>query len=232
MRYFIFSLFIFLFVNLKVYIAEAKNETYPTRVGVLPPKEKKLLKNKRILFVIAHKNFRDEEYKIPKDIFERLGAQIIVASSDTTFAKGMLGFKAKPDTLLKLVNAEDFNAILFIGGSGSVEYWDSKVAHNLVDRAFANNKVIGAICIAPVILANAGILKGKRATVWEDSDTTKLIFKNKGIKYTGLPVVTAGKIVTANGTEAAKSFAEEIVRLLLKENENNSSESKGGELRD
>lgn len=191
----------------------------------------KPLEGKWILFVIAHQDFRDEEYQVPRDIFDRLGAEIVVASSDTTLAKGALELEVKPDALLGQVDAKDFDALIFVGGPGAVEYFEDKTAHALADTALKYEKVIGAICIAPIILAKAGILEGREATVWGSKDT-KSIFKAEGAIYTALPVVTSDKIVTANGPAVAKEFAEEIVILLLKKDENSASESEGSELQD
>lgn len=176
------------------------------------------LKNKTILLIIAHENFRDEEYEVPRGIFEKLGAKVIVASSDTTIAKGMIELTVKPDTLISQVDPVDFDAIIFVGGSGAKEYFDNETVHRIAKLAYEKGKVLGAICIAPVILAKAGILKDKKATVWKDGETLKN-FKKYGVEYTGLPVVMSGKIVTANGPRAAKPFAEEIVNILLKKDE-------------
>ncbi|MDI6839281.1 MAG: DJ-1/PfpI family protein [bacterium] len=218
-----FILFVFLLADLKVYTV--------TKTINSPLTTKETLKGKNILMVIAHNNFRDDEYQIPREFFEDLGAKLVVASSDTTPAIGMFKLKVKPDILLTQVTIADFDALVFVGGSGITEYWDSKEVHTLVDIAFKSNKVVGAICIAPIILARAGILKGKKATVWESVET-KRIFNEEGVKYTRLPVVTSGNIVTANGPQAAKLFTESIVNLLIKGNEGCSSKSKEGKLRD
>jgi protease I len=72
-------------------------------------------------------------------------------------------------------------------------------------------KIVGAICIAPVTLANAGILTGKKATVFE-SETKKL--KDKGANCTRKNVERDGKTITANGPKAAKEFGETIAKAL------------------
>lgn len=184
----------------------------------------KTLKDKNILMIIAHENFRDEEYEIPKGIFERLGAKVIVASSDTTIAKGMIELTVKPDTLISQIDPIDFDAIIFVGGIGAEEYFDNETAHMIADSAYKAGKILGAICIAPMILAKAGVLRDKKATVWKSNETVEN-FKKYNVQYTNLPVVRSGKIVTANGPRAAKHFAEEIV-ILLKKDEGSPSKSK------
>lgn len=172
------------------------------------------LKEKKILMVIAPKGFRDEEYRIPKEIFEKAGAEVTVASTSTEKATGMLGMVVDPDTLLEKVKATDYDALVLIGGVGAKHYWEDPIAHRLVREIYAGEKVLGAICAAPVILANAGVLEGRRATVFS-AGVSRL--KTKGAIYTGEDVTVAGKIVTGNGPRAAANFAQEIVNLLVSE---------------
>lgn len=168
----------------------------------------------KILMVIAQNNFRDEEYFVPKQIFTEKGYKVITASSSLKEAKGMLGGKAKPDILLQDVkDVSIYNAVVFVGGMGSTEYWDSKIAHNIVNEAVKNNKVLGAICLAPGTLAKAGVLKNKRATVFESANN---VLKANGAILVNSDVVTDGKIVTANGPAAAEKFARSILELLEK----------------
>ena len=170
------------------------------------------LSEKKILMIIASNNFRDEEYQKPRRIFEEAGAKITVASSALNTAKGMLGLAVKPDTLVTAVNAADFDAVIFVGGPGSTEYWNHPKAHQLAKDAFAAGKVIGAICLAPVTLANAGILKGKKATVF---NTAAGQLKAKGVQYTGAAVEIADKIVTADGPASAEKFGHTVAKLLV-----------------
>lgn len=170
------------------------------------------LSGKKVLFIIASKNYRDEEYQKPRRIFEEAGAHITVASSTLNPAKGMLGLTVKPDILVTAVKGTDFDAVIFVGGSGSIEYWNHPKAHRLIKDAFVAGKVIGAICLAPITLANAGILKGKKATVF---NTAAGQLKAKGVQYTGAAVEIAGKIVTADGPASAEKFGYTVARLIV-----------------
>lgn len=171
------------------------------------------LQGKKILMIIASNNFRDEEYRNPREIFEKDGAKVIVASSRKREITGMLGMKVTPDILLNEVNIDDYDAVIFVGGTGSSEYWDNKEAHNIARSAYEKGKVIGAICIAPITLTRAGLLQGKRATVFS-SEIENL--KNGGAVYTDESVSVDGTIVTGNGPTAAKEFGEKIAELLKK----------------
>jgi len=171
---------------------------------------------KKILLIIAHKNYRDEEYENTRKSLENAGVSVSVASTSLEDAEGMKGGKAKIDFLLRDVSDEDFGGIAFIGGSGSKTYVGHAVASNLAREFLSKGKVVGAICYAPAILAKAGILKGKKATGWKTDDNNevpKLITEEEGI-YSDESVVADGKIVTAFNHLSAEDFGKELAKLL------------------
>ena len=161
--------------------------------------------------VVAAQGFRDEELFEPKEILERAGLEVKVASTNLSEAKGSQGAQIKPDILVQDINWKDFAAIVFIGGKGSIQYWDDPLAHRLIQEAYAGQRLVAAICIAPVTLARAGILKGKKATVWATEGEQ---LKDKGADYTARQVEKDGNIITANGPSAARQFGEEILKAL------------------
>ena len=165
----------------------------------------------KALFVIPAKNFRDEEYKYPRQILEQGGVKVTVASTTLKPVKGMLGMVVKPDIPLSKAQADPYVAIVFIGGSGAKQYWDDPVAHRLARQAVAQGKVLGANCIAPVTLAKAGVLKGKRATVWGG---VKGMIIRYGAKYVGPGVVRDGKIITASDPAQAKPFGIALMKAI------------------
>jgi protease I len=169
-------------------------------------------KTKKAVMIIAQEGFRDEELSEPSEILKRNGIEVKVASTSLAPAEGMMGAKVKPDILISNINAADFDAVVFIGGVGASQYWDDPIAHNLAKSAFNKNKIVAAICLAPVTLAKAGILKGKRATVWS---TEKLQLRSFGANYTGLYLERDGNIITASGPTAASEFGNELVKALL-----------------
>ena len=171
------------------------------------------LQGKKVLMVIASQKFRDEEYQKPRALLEAAGAAVTVASSSLNVAEGMLGLKVKPDILLADAKVEDYDAVVFIGGMGAMEYWDNPVAHALAKNAYQAGKPTSAICLAPMTLANAGLLKGRRATIWPDAVGD---FKTKGVVYTGKAVEQDGQLITGSGPEAAEEFGKALVGALQK----------------
>lgn len=168
--------------------------------------------DKRVVMIIAHRNFRDEELLETKKVLEDAECNVSVASTDTIPARGMFGAFVKPDMTLDRVVVDNYNAVVFVGGSGAEVYFNNPTAHLLAREAYEKKKILGAICIAPCILANAGVLKGKNVTAWNGK--YRLLLEKKGAKYTGKNVEIDGKIVTANGPDSAEEFGKAIVKVL------------------
>ena len=173
--------------------------------------EKPLQIDKSVLMVIAPKNFRDEEFKEPYDLFINSGIKVIVASIDTVPAKGMLGMTVKPDILIDKVRPDSFDALVIVGGTGCKILWDNTTLHKIVQNFNDTKKTIAAICIAPVVLARAGILKDIKTTVYS---TAKEHIEKCGAVYTGADVEISGNIITSSNPKAAKDFATTILNIL------------------
>ncbi|HHT48291.1 MAG TPA: DJ-1/PfpI family protein [Firmicutes bacterium] len=166
---------------------------------------------KRAVLVIAETNFRDEEYLAPKEVLSQAGVEVATASTKLEEAVGKLGHKVRPDLLVSQIKVEDYDALVFVGGGGAAQYFADETAHVLARSFIKADKVVAAICIAPVILARAGLLRGKRATVFPDGEPELIA---AGAIYTAQRVVKDGRIITGNGPEAAEAFGREIVNAL------------------
>lgn len=164
----------------------------------------------KILMVIAKVNFQEIEYNTPKTYFEKKGHQVKTAGTVEN-PIGHVGNKVKADLLLKDVKESDFDSIVFVGGGGSLFYFNHKPALKLAKDFYNKGKLTCAICAAPVILANAEILKNKKATCYSSQ---KEHLTRKQAIYTGNPVEKDGNIITGNGPLAAQSFAEKIHEAL------------------
>ncbi len=152
--------------------------------------------NKKVLFVVAQEGFQEWEYGTPRKILESAGVKVEVASLDSGAAIGAEGLLARVEHRAMNINVKDFDAVIFIGGGGMVPLVKEKDFTNLAKEFFDAGKIVAAICIAPCILANAGILKDKKATV---CDGAEKILKNAGADYTGADVETDGKILLSPG---------------------------------
>ena len=177
---------------------------------------KREIKDKKVAMIIAFKDFRDEEYFIPKQVLKTGGSKITTVSSELGKAIGIYGGEVNVDATLDKLKVDDFEAIIFIGGSGALKYVEDETCWKIAKETVLKNRVLGAICIGPAILARAGVLSGKKATVWSsplDKSAVKIL-KEEGTIYEDNQVVEDGNIVTANGPQVARKFGETIAKLL------------------
>ena len=194
----------------------------------------KVLQGKKVVMIIAFRDFRDAEYFVPKEILEEAGAKVKTASTKKGVAIGADGGDTEVDLLVSEINLAEFNdlqnksfhdsiqsissfnAVVFIGGPGCLESLDNEDSYKAAKDTVSQNKVLAAICISPVILAKAGALEGKKATVWSsplDREPIETLEEN-GATYEDKPVVVDGKIITGNGPDVAEEFGKKILDVL------------------
>jgi protease I len=172
------------------------------------------LGNTEIVLVAAPANFRDEELFVPEDVFSDAGAFVLTASTTKRRIHGKLGGETEPDIHIEDINVNTLDALVIAGGPGAREYlWDNEALLRKVREANDKGKVIGAICISGAIPALAGIMKGKKGTVYPDPEAVDVL-KKSGETYVDEGVVVDGNVVTAAGPKYAKEFAEAILELL------------------
>ena len=169
--------------------------------------------------VIAFRDFRDEEYLVPKQVLEENNIGVDTASTQMGVARGKLGHFTGVDLTLDDLQVEKYDAVIFVGGPGTPTVRASPLSGGIAMQFARAGKVVAAICWAPTILAKAGVLRGKRATVWVGNDpeygtTTDKVLGQFGAVYSKEDVTIDGKIVTADGPESARKFGETIAKLL------------------
>jgi len=166
---------------------------------------------KKVLMVIAPETFRDEEYAHPKEVLESRGARVVTASTRPGTCVGKLGMTAEAEISVAEADALDYDAVVFVGGTGSKVFFDDPYAQALARAARVNKRVLAAICVAPSILARAGLLRGWPATAFESQ---KEDLEAHGAIWTGEPLTVQGHVITANGPEAARDFGVAIADAL------------------
>ena len=174
----------------------------------------------RVLFIVAFEGFQDFEYSIPLNILKENGIKVDTVSNKKGVAiGGYTKSEIKIKKTITEINLDDYSAIIFIGGKGALDNLDNQESYKLIQSAYQKDKIIAAICIAPIILSNAGILEKKMATVWRGKflniePSTGEYLKEKGAIYKDQSVVIDGNIITANGPKSAEEFGKAILHSL------------------
>ena len=168
----------------------------------------------KILIAVAPEKFRDEELAEPIAAFRKAGIEFEIASTRRGPCTGVLGAKTTATLSFDDIDPKRYDGLVIVGGAGSQTHlWDDEMLIPIVKMFHQSGKVVAAICLATVVLAHAGILKGKKATYFESPASFREM-KIGGAEITNAPVVKDGRIITANGPSASHAFADAIVQTL------------------
>ena len=172
------------------------------------------LDGKQIVIIVGQKNYNDEEFNYLYETLEKEGADVSIASNTLEKALGRLEGYVAPDCKIEDITPGEFDAVILIGGYGArVFLWDDPKTHELLRRQASSGKLVAAISTAPVALANAGILKDKKATVYPDY-VSILALEEHGAKHVYENVIAEGNIITASDSRFVEKFAEAIIAKL------------------
>jgi protease I len=168
------------------------------------------LDGKKVLMVIPHTQFRDEEFFEPKKILEDEGAKVVVASTTVRACRGVKGGSAQADIAIAEAKADDYAGIVLCGGTSVPEFfWNDKKLQELVAAMATAGKVVAAICLSTVVLAKAKLLAGREATVyWLPQAIEEL--KTAGAKYVPETLLIHNNIILAEGPPDAQRFGQAI----------------------
>jgi len=164
---------------------------------------------KRVLVPLAE-GFEELEAVTIIDVLRRAGIEVVVASLAGNPVTGSHGIRLTADTPLGALAEQDFDMIALPGGMPGAEHLrkDPRIAE-IVQRLHAKGRPVAAICAAPMVLAAAGVLEGRRATSYpgflEDSGQATVV---------GDAVVVDGGVITSRGPGTALDFALTLVEVL------------------
>ena len=168
---------------------------------------------KKALIVIAPQGYQDVELDGTLRGLRSAGFESVIASTEAGPCTGKFGGVQEAVLGMRDVAVADYDRFAFIGGPGAAVLAEHPDALALARGIAATGKVWGAICIAPTILAAAGLLKGKKATVWDAGGEQIRFLEKHGAVYTGEAVTVDGTLVTANGPKAAEEFGKTLAFL-------------------
>jgi 4-methyl-5(b-hydroxyethyl)-thiazole monophosphate biosynthesis len=162
-----------------------------------------------VLTLLAE-GFEEIETFTPVDLLRRAGVEVTIASlADNRHATGRSGITAHADAALSSLGADSLFDLLFLPGGPGVKHLraDARVRAT-VDRHAAASRWLAAICAAPTVLHDAGLLAGKRYTAHPSvaGEIPQILAEER--------VVVDGKIVTSRGAGTSLEFGLHLVSLL------------------
>ena len=155
--------------------------------------------------VICSDGVEEMELIVPIDIFRRAGiVSEIISAEATPSVTSAHNVVIVADGMLADVNVDDFGVLVVPGGPSSFKKQPLRV--ELVRQFYKKNKLICAICAAPIILHEAGVLDGKKFCCHP------CVYDSLKAANRDARVVVDENLITAKGPGVAAEFALEIVR--------------------
>jgi deglycase len=168
------------------------------------------LDGKKVLMVIPHTQFRDEEFFEPKKILEDEGAKVVVASTSVRTCRGMKGGTVQSDLAIADAKADEYAGLILCGGSSVPDvFWNDKKLQELAVAMATAGKVIAAICLSTVVLAKAKLLADREATVYFLPEALEEL-KAAGAKYVPETLLIHNNIILAEGPPDSQRFGQAI----------------------
>ncbi len=161
---------------------------------------------KRVLVPLAE-GFEELEAVTIIDVLRRAGIEVVVASLAGNPVTGAHGIRVTADTPLAALAEQEFDMIALPGGMPGAEHLkkDARVAE-IIRRLHEKGRPVAAICAAPMVLAAAGVLDGRRATSYpgflRDAERSTIV---------GDAVVVDRGVITSRGPGTALDFALTLV---------------------
>jgi len=172
-----------------------------------------MLAGKRIA-ILAEENFEDSELTEPLRAMKDAGARVLIVGSGSKKSyKGKRGSaEVTVDTTADKVEASQFDAIIIPGGYAPDKMRLHQPMVDLVRKAYAEGKIIAAVCHGPQLLISADIVKGRRVTSWP---SVAVDLKNAGAIWVDEPTVRDGNIITARKPADLPKFNKAIIEALV-----------------
>ena len=170
----------------------------------------------KALFLLAD-GFEELEFVAPFDILKRGGLTVIVASiSDKLQVTSVRNLVVTADTLLSHVSPDSMDILILPGGGpGTQNLRKSSAVLNILKQHAALQKSIAAICAAPLVLGDAGLLHGKKVTSFPSTQNELAKF---GALVTQDRVVQDGLIFTSRGAGSAAEFGFALLAFFTSQN--------------
>ena len=164
-----------------------------------------------MVYVLLGTGFEETEAIAPIDLLRRANVPVLTVGLNGKNITGGHGITVKTDITVQEMDLTQLDMIVLPGGLGGVRsILACKEALDAVTFANENDKLIGAICAAPTILAKLGITDGKKATCYPGCEAEM----GSAQMITDVPCIRDGNIITGASAGCATAFGLMLVAAL------------------
>jgi protease I len=170
------------------------------------------ISGKKILILATH-GFEQSELEVPRDRLKAAGATVHIVSPEKGEIRGWdtkdWGRTVPVDRSLDEVKADDYDAIVLPGGQINPDLLRLNAkALALIKAFYQQKKVVAAVCHAPWLLIETGIIKGRKATSYKSIKTDCI---NAGATWEDSEVVTDEGVITSRNPGDLEAFCKKII---------------------
>jgi protease I len=171
------------------------------------------LNGKRIAFLMSNEGVEQVEYDEPRKAVEEAGAEVDVIATEAGEIQGVnhldKGDTWEADKATKDAKADDYDGVVMPGGVANPDNLRTdEDAVRFLREFFAAGKPVGAICHAPWMLVEAGVVDGREVTSFPSLQTD---IRNAGGHWVDEEVVVDSGLVTSRKPDDIPAFNSKIV---------------------
>lgn len=162
-----------------------------------------------MVYIFHVDGYEDTEMIAPLDMLVRADIPITRVGVTGKTITSKMGLTVEADVLPEQVDLSDCEMIFLPGGPGTKNYYEKPVIDKAIAYCLQHDCYIAAICAAPSVLANKGVLNGKKAVChFSVADNMP------GAEVVNGLVCVDGKVITGNGAAASIELGLTMVELL------------------
>ena len=166
-----------------------------------------------MVYLFLAEGFEEVEALTPVDFMRRADIEVTTVGVGGEYITGAHGITVKADVCDSDVSANDADIEMVVlpgGMPGTLNLKASAKVNEFIDRAYDKGAFIGAICAAPSILGEKGLLKGKMAVCYPGFEETL-----DGATLSERGVVRDGRIITAKSAGFAWQFGKVLAEVFV-----------------
>lgn len=164
-----------------------------------------------MIYVFLADGFEEVEAIAPIDVLRRCGLEVCTVGVTGTIVRGSHNIPVQCDVAVESADFSDAEAIVLPGGMpGTLHLKENPLVTACVQAAYDGGKIVAAICAAPSVLGEMGLLNGKEAICFPGFED-----KLTGARLSASPVCQDGTVITAKGAGAALEFGEKIAACFV-----------------